>query len=59
MGILPRNPLSPKLRVQDHRPDALRLLAQMQIVTTTAEGRPYLSEEEPERSRVKRSAKIT
>lgn len=45
-------------RVRDYKPDALRLLAQANVVKMTEDGRLYLSEAELKDSAVKRFAGI-
>lgn len=45
-------------RVRDYKPDALRLLAQANVVKMTEDGRLYLSEAELNESPVKRFAGI-
>lgn len=56
LGLGPRGVLESTFRMRDYRPYAVRMLAQADIIRPTEDGRIYLSEDELERSPVKRFA---
>ncbi len=54
LGLAPVNPLDRMFRFRDYRPEALRALGQADIIKWTEEGSLYLSEDELERSPLKK-----
>ncbi len=56
LGLAPRSPFDRMFRMRDYKPYATRLLGQAEIIRSTEEGLVYLSEDDLERSPVKRFA---